>query len=663
MSLPLPNLIDLSEKYQDAPIGKVDLTRLSPVEIIFRSTLPRQIPGYETREQQIQMARLIESALASKEHVLAEAGTGTGKGMAYLIPLYLHLKESGRAVVSTGTIALQEQLISKDIPLLENALQIDMKARLAKGKSNYLCLLRFRAEISQPSLFDNQQLRMLEQIEEWSQSSLYGDKAELLYEPGDLWQRINADDNCPGKKCPLIDDCFLAKSRKWLEGAKIIVTNHNLTMLDLVIKDKTDGHAGLLPGYDVLVVDEAHKLADVAQEALSTQISSYRIPVLLKRARKIQGLDYNLVEDALLQNDHFFNLAAAGNSSDKDRFRLRPSDPLIRQGNKLLQALEAIYTSKLPDATDYEQNILNNVEKAFQDLVQILCADNKEKYVYWVERSKARNNQKVTLHGTPVDVAPLLREMMFKSTDSVVLTSATLSTGGKFSYLKAQIGLDKANELIVESPFDYEKNCLLYLPSGLPEPNQFGYHKNIAPIIENIIQATQGRALVLFTSYKGMNEVYSAIGSKLPWTTFKQGDMPKRKLLEAFREDIHSVLFGTSSFWEGVDIPSESLSAVIIDRLLFNVPDDPIAQAKADNIKKRGGNVFASMSLPEAILSLKQGFGRLIRTGTDRGVVAILDSRLTTKGYGKVFLRSLPAARVVRNLSEIERFFGGDSVG
>jgi ATP-dependent DNA helicase DinG len=662
MSLPASNLIDLSDRLA-ARSPELVKKHLSPVEAILRGTLPREIPGYEIREPQIEMALMIESALTEQRHGFFEAGTGTGKSIAYLAPLHEHLKATGgRAVVSTGTIALQEQLISKDIPLLENILKESFHARLAKGKSNYLCRVRLESELTQlGGMFHDKEAQELIEIEEWAHSTKSGDRADLKVEPSSLWAKICVDDNCPGRKCLSYSNCFLAKAKALLNDAQLIITNHNLLMLDLVIKDKTDGNASLLPDYTIVVLDEGHKLSSIAQSALSTQCSNYRLPLLLKQARKVPGVDFNLCEDALLQNEAFFNLVA-GTPDGKDRFCLIPTDELIIQGNKVLELVESIAKTESDGMSDHDTIVLSNVGKYFDDLVYILSADNQKSNVYWVEKSKtSRGGQKIVLHGTPIDVSEMLSEMLFSKMNSVILTSATLSTGGSFSYLKGQIGCPAAEELIVKSPFDFSQQCLLYLPQDLPEPNSPSFHQGIVKTIYDLLAVTQGRALCLFTSYRGMNEVYQRLEGKLPYQVYKQSDMPKRALLDAFRDDVHSVLFATSSFWEGVSIDGESLSCVIIDRLPFAVPDEPISRARVDRLKKQGKNdyqIFNALTLPEAILSLKQGFGRLIRTRSDRGVVCILDNRVTTKRYGATVLKSLPGASIVRSLGEVERFMG-----
>jgi len=655
MSLSLSSLDSLYERLAARAAMPV---QLSPVEEIFRHTLPERIPGYEVREPQIEMARLIENALQNNEHVLAEAGTGTGKSLGYLIPIHLYVEANGgRAIVSTGTIALQEQLINKDIPLLESVLHTNFRARLAKGKGNYLCRVRLAAEIDQVAgMFGDPEQAQLLALEEWAAESETGDRAELSWEPGELWSRICADDNCPGKKCIVYSDCFVTRAKERLRDAQIIVCNHALFMLDLALKEATDHDAKILPEYQIACLDEAHKVEEIARAALSTQCSINRLPMLLKQAQRITGIDFNLIEDAKLQNDQFFMMCAALDKSDK--FRLRINNAIANQGVKLLHLVEQIIDS--PDnnlISDHETKILENLDRFVSDLNFILSVQNQDQNVYWVEKQQGHQRLKVILHATPIDVAPMLADMLFGNMDSVIMTSATLSAGGRFDYLKQSVGCNEAREIHVESPFDYPNQCLLYLPENLPDPISTTFHAELIHVIYDILRVTNGRALVLFTSYKGMNEVYSALADKLPWRVLRQNDLPKRVLIETFRQDTHSVLFGTQGLFEGISIDGESLSCVIIDRLPFAVPDEPISQAKADFLKRQGINVFRHMSLPEAILKLKQAFGRLIRTRTDRGVVAILDNRITTKPYGKLFLRSLPAARPVRSLAEVERFF------
>ncbi len=663
-SIPLINLDDLFLRIQAAQSRP---RQLSPVEQIFRATLPANIPGYEVREQQIEMALLIESALAAKEHVMAEAGTGTGKGFAYLVPLHLHLKQNGgRAIVSTGTIALQEQLIGKDIPFLEKILGIDMKAKLAKGKSNYVCKVRLAIEAEDNSikLFDREPL--LDQLSQWAKGSPTGDRADFPYAvPGEIWSKICVDDGCQKKKCPLLGECFYYEARARLSDARIIVCNHALFFTDLVVRADSCGSASILPEYGVVCFDEAHHLETVARETLATKVSIMRLPVLLGQFRKLPGCDQGAVENALQSNGSFF-AAAAMSGQGSDKFVLRLDARLKKEGQALLDAIGWVIESfdgriSDSDGRDRANAIKDSLRSYKADLSSILQGSDPN-MVYWVEHLARSKALRVTLHSTPVNVAPLLSEMLFRSEDisSIVMTSATLSAGSSFSYLKNSIGCSEARELCVESPFDYPNQCLLYLPTDLPDPKLADFHEKVTPVIESILLKTDGRAFVLFTSYRGMNEVYDRLADRLKWTVLRQGDMPKQAILEQFKRDVHSVLFATASFWEGVDVQGEALSCVILVKLPFMVPDDPVTQAKIEAIRRAGGNDFAGYMLPEAILRLKQGFGRLIRTRADRGIVAILDPRVKAKGYGARFLRSLPKCREIGSLENVDLFLKRD---
>lgn len=664
MSLSLNSLDSLFNRLQARAALPV---QISPVETIFRKDLPEKIPGYETREQQIQMAKLIESALETKEHALCEAGTGTGKGFAYLIPLHLHLKQNGgRAIVSTGTIALQEQLIGKDIPFLEQTLNIDFKAKLAKGKSNYVCRLRLNLEAEDNSiqLFDREPL--LDQLAHWAEKSTTGDRADFLSAiPGEIWSKICVDDGCQKKKCPAFGSCFYYEARTRLSDARIIVCNHALFFTDMAVRNDSCGNASILPEYSVVVFDESHHLESVARETLATKVSIMRLLVLLGQFRKLPGCDQGAVESALQTNGAFF-AAAAMSGSGSDKFVLKLDARLKTEGQALLDAVEWViesFDSHLSDSDGRDRaNALKDTLRTYKTDLGSIIQGSDPNLVYWVEHLTRSKSLRVTLHATPVNVAPMLSNMLFKNEEisSIVMTSATLSAGSSFSYLKNSIGCSEARELCVESPFDYQNQCLLYLPPGLPDPKLPDFHERVAPVIEQILLKTDGRAFVLFTSYRGLNEVYERLADRLKWTVLKQGDMPKQALLEQFKADVHSVLFATSSFWEGVDVTGEALSCVILVKLPFMVPDDPVTQAKIEQIKRSGGNDFAGYMLPEAILRLKQGFGRLIRTRADRGIVAILDPRIKAKGYGQRFLRSLPKCREITSLENVDLFLKRD---
>lgn len=653
MSISLDSLDNLLGRLQSKP--------KTPAEKIFRTTFPQRIPGYEVREQQIQMARQVEDALANNQHVLAEAGTGTGKSYAYLLPVALHLREhGGRAVISTGTIALQEQLIEKDIPFLEKTLGMSFAAQLAKGKSNYICLAKCKAKKEQVSLWEQDGSGVIfEYLWDWiKDKNCSGDRSDFSRPiPGEIWGRICVDDTCTGKKCPVnaAGGCFYYQARTKLQQAKIIVCNHALFFTDMKIRKSSDGYASILPEYQIVVFDEAHHVEKTARNTLGTQVSSQRIPMLLAQLRKLPGCDQGAVEETLMANEQFFGAVALLRPGDK--FAFKPNSQVETWEDKLTIAIaNVIERFDDPNKDERAEKLLELLDNAIYELRSIIKATCPDR-VYWVEHPNTKA-LRVTLHATPIDIAPYLSQNLFTNEDisSITMTSATLSVGGSFSYLKKAIGCDEAREICVDSPFDYYNQCLLYLPPNLPDPKSPSFHCNVAPFIEKILLKTDGRAFVLFTSYKGMNEVYNRLADRLKWTVLKQGDLPKQQLLDQFKQDTNSVLFATASFWEGVDVQGESLSCVIIVKLPFAVPDDPITEAKIKAIERSGGNAFIDYSVPEAVIRLKQGFGRLIRTRQDRGMVAILDPRIKTKGYGRRFLNSLPNCREITSLENVDLF-------
>ncbi|MHB8182642.1 MAG: ATP-dependent DNA helicase [Candidatus Desulforudaceae bacterium] len=637
----------------DSLIKRLESRGPTTVEKAFRQALPTKVPSYEVREQQIEMARTVERALAEKRHLIAEAGTGTGKSFGYMVPAIYHVKENGgRVVVSTGTIALQEQLINKDIPFLQRTLGIDFKAKLAKGKNNYLCLLRFN-ELFQQLAFDadNEDLAL---VANWAENTETGDKSEMPMEPGAIWSKICVDDDCTGHKCRYVGSCFYKKARAGLDNADIIITNHHLFFLDLALRGQTDDEVSILPDYSAVILDEAHHAENIARNALSTQASSMRLPMLLSELRKRPGASWDAIEAAREANDAFFTTIAA---NPKDRFVFRPDEDLKKFGHDLQDAVKDVGNSfDTSEAGDREFKLLERLNRYRVELGFILSGFRPD-VCYWTEVYRGPR-PRVTLHATPIDVAPALREMLFNQVDTVVLTSATLSTAGSFSYLKQSIGLDECLELQADSPFDFYSQCLLYLPPSLPDPKAADFHERVTPMIEELLLKVDGRAFVLFTSYKGLNEVYDRLSGRLKWNILKQGDKSKQAILEEFRAT-NSVLFATSSFWEGIDIQGEALSCVVLVKLPFAVPDDPITEAKVKAIEAAGGKAFFDYSLPEAILKLKQGFGRLIRTRSDRGIVAILDPRVKSKGYGRRFLMSLPRCREISSSENVDLFLKG----
>jgi ATP-dependent DNA helicase DinG len=620
----------------------------------------RRLPGYEYRPQQIQMARAVLQSLISGNHAVIEAGTGCGKTMAYLIPL---LAEGKKAVVSTGTIALQTQLVEKDLVFLSQAFPRPFRFAMAKGRANYLCPQKLlEAERSLPPNDPN--LEIVTAVREiWESGSWNGDIANLPFTvPQALWvqELANNHEECSGSKCLFYSSCpFLRVKRLW-EEADILVANHALYFMHIA----TGG--AVLPHHDVVVFDEAHHLEDSAHSALGIEIGRFAAVYLLRRTvRRLGNIPQNIVNPILQADQALLDWV--------DRQGWRTSRITSPQG------LDEIAESFIAALSDLEQWIkraeldrfqlfAETAERARAEaeahrealLVQTTglkqrwmhfarIGDCLDSHVTWLEADPTR--QYFQLVSSPLYVGDILAEKLWPNTPSI-LTSATLAVSRSFDYIIYRLGLpsDSLVRGMFDSPFNFEEQVVLYLPRGLPDPNDSSYNEQITPVIEEILNCSSGRAFVLFTSYRSLREVYSALCQKIPFPSKSQEDLPKGALLDWFKSTPNSVLFATSSFWEGVDVPGQALSCVIIDRLPFTHPDDPIHQANVDAMKAAGEDWFYGYALPKAILTLKQGFGRLIRTKRDRGIVAILDPRVTTKAYGRTILASLPPARVVREL-------------
>lgn len=636
------------------------------VERIFKEVMPARMPGYEPRQPQVDMAKMVAQGLESGQHVLAEAGTGTGKSYGVLIPAIEFAHDTGRPViVSTGTIALQEQYVHTDIPALRRILERPFEAVLAKGKGNYLCRLRLDDELQQTSLLGDES-----ELIQWARVTETGDVADFPGVPdAQEWNRINVDETCPGRKCPYYHSCHYYEAKRRAQNAQVVICNHHLFFADLQIKAATGGYGGVLPKPAAVIFDEAHHVEAIARESLGRQATSLWVPAWLRNVRQLKLLidpdDLKKVQEA---NAALFSAIAQAMEEDKQPVPHVPGVLLDELREALSEICKAIDDQAEALSEEDQDRARKLIEQAirFRELVTSAIESESntpnDNTVIWAERTQQRTGEyKVTLHITPIDVAPILRQHLFSQVPTV-LTSATIAVAGRFDHLRSRLGIDQALELIVDSPFNYRERCMLYVPrpgevpdaaAGNPE-----YHERIAPLIEEILRLTDGRAFVLFTSYKGLQIVYDLIAHRLPWRVLKQGDAPRSQLVEEFKQDVHSVLFGTRTFWEGISIEGEALSCVIIDKLPFSVPTDPIAKAIAQAIEQQGRSPFFEISLPEAILAVKQGFGRLIRTSQDRGVVAILDTRIRTKPYGRAFLDSLPRARRVERLEDIAMFMG-----
>jgi len=618
--------------------------------------------GYEDRPQQMQMAEAVENALRTKTHLIAEAGTGVGKSLAYLVPVVLWAREENqRAVVSTYTKTLQQQLVQKDLPFLKKILG-EFRFALCVGGENYLCLRRFD-QIRMHDLYEQAEREPLNQLFAWSTTTRTGLRSELETEPPPgLWTKAcRQADLCFGKDCSFYKDCYYQKAKAVEQQAHILVANHHLFFADMA----TGGN--VLPFYKAVVFDEAHQVEDVATDYLGVEVSNYSVRYLLdslmsQRTRK--GMLTRLTNqgaEAQVAREMTDGLRLAGENFFLDLAGLLRREPALRIRRKniipdmlsepLLELKDALLELKV-ESQEEEQEV-----KAFASRAQTLASairlnleQGAEGFVYWAERE----NTRYRLVASPIDLSETLRENLFAKTDTVVLTSATLSAAGTFTYIKNRLGLDAPGELLLDSPFDFEKQALLYISPGLDDQQAPEYQQKFDEELKAILSVTQGRTLVLFTSYSQLKKSAVTLRAEMPGLgVLCQGEMPAYRLVKQFKGISNAVLLGTASFWQGIDIPGDALQCVVIAKLPFAVPDDPLVEARMEQLK----NPFFEYQVPQATLLFRQGFGRLIRTRTDRGAVVVLDSRIMTKNYGKWFLRSIPKCRVTDDREELKKFF------
>ena len=633
---------------------------------------------YEYRPGQMEMARAVMRAFEEKRHLIVEAGTGTGKTLAYLVPaVAAALGGNGRVIVSTGTKNLQEQLMEKDIPFLQNVLPKPFAATYMKGRNNYLCLNRLARAQSAPVLEGLDEVDYFEEVSQWSRETEIGDRAELSNLPESLsfWRHIDArSESCLGQKCPDYDACFITRMRQRAQEADIIVVNHHLFFADLSLRNGNYG--SVLPDYTAVILDEAHLVEEVASEYFGAQVSNYQIDDLVRDLGMLTiedaEVDQELTHSAARMSrfaDNFFMGFRDGRGED-GRYPIIPGTFARRNSSgemeatplgELYMALEGAIAraettlDALKEKTPDVENLIRRLREIRFELEFIVTGTDK-KYVYWLER----RNRGVFLRASPIDVAGLLQDKLFEEVPTVVLTSATLSSGGNFAFIRDRLGLDTADDLIASSSFDYESQAILYLPSKMPDPRDRNWGSAAADEVIRILNATEGRAFVLSTSLAGMQSLFENVWAEIDYPCLVQGSASKGQLLKKFRETPNAVLFATSSFWQGVDVRGEQLSCVIIDKLPFAVPTDPIVAARQRSIEDSGGSSFYEYSVPQAIITLKQGLGRLIRSTTDRGVLAILDPRLRTKGYGRTFLQSLPPCRVTSRIDDLASILSSD---
>jgi ATP-dependent DNA helicase DinG len=622
--------------------------------------LEKRHPGYEFRPSQLAMAEIVEGAFQKQQHVVIEAGTGTGKTLAYLIPA---IRSGRRVVVSTATKSLQEQLFQKDVPFLQKHFAPNLKVALMKGRSNFLCRQKVHQMEGQPVLKGMDEVDWFSQIRDWEKLTETGDRSELTFLPDDaeLWHRIDArSDLCTGQKCPEFEKCFITAMHQRAEEADLIVVNHHLFFADLAIRQ--DDFGSILPEYSAVIFDEAHEIEDVASNYFGRQISSYRFEEL---SRDTENMLRVLRIEAAPLRKHLTRLRERGRSffeNFPEREGRYPFQSAERQSflernretyddlSTAVKRLEAELSALQPKPEEVVTLARRAAEMRRE--LEFLLESNETSYVYWFER----RGKGVFLAATPIDVSEILREKLFDQFDTVVLTSATLAVGGKFDYLKQRLGVEPSKAVVLPQEFDFREQALLYIPESLPDVRNPAFGERAAQEIIELLEISQGRAFCLFTSNAQMRDLHERVSGRVRFPLLLQGTRPRTILLDRFRTTPNAVLFATASFWQGVDVPGAQLSCVIVDKLPFAVPSDPIVAARVRALEEDGRNAFAEYQVPEAVLALKQGFGRLIRSKTDRGILAILDNRIRRMQYGRIFLESLPDYTTTQDLAVVARF-------
>ena len=632
---------------------------------VFATTglLARALPGYAPRAAQRDMAEAVAASLRDGATLVVEAGTGTGKTFAYLAPVLL----SGRKViVSTGTKHLQDQLFDRDLPTVRQALGVNARTALLKGRANYLCLHRLDLAMAEGRFASRTQAAELEAVRGWAGRTRSGDIRELaeVAEDSPLWPRVTStSDNCVGGDCPNFNDCFVVKARRAAQDADLLVINHHLLFADMALKE--EGFGELLPGVDAVIVDEAHQIPEVASQFFGVSLGS----------RQLAGLARDAVQEHLREAGDMADLPAAAAALEQAVGELRlalgagnrrqpwaavADDRRVRAAldalGEQLESLRAWLKAAAPRGRGLE-NCWQRAERLAARL-QLTAGQPPQEHVHWFETF----TRSFAIHCTPLSVAPQFRARLDALDNTWIFTSATLAVGESFDHYVAALGLDRPRTLRLESPFDYAHHALLYLPPDMPDPRADAYTAAVVRVAREAIAASGGRAFLLFTSHRALQEAAAALDGSIEYPLLVQGEAPRAELLARFRRLGNAVLLGTGSFWEGVDVRGAALSLVLIDKLPFASPGDPVLQARIDALRAAGGNPFVDFQIPDAVIALKQGVGRLIRDVDDRGVLVLCDPRLLGKSYGRIFRASLPSMPATRRLDDVREFFSTDGV-
>ncbi len=625
--------------------------------------LARTLPAFEPRPGQRQMAAAAGEIFAGGGVLLVEAGTGTGKTLAYLVPAILARR---RVLVSTGTKNLQDQIFHKDLPALRSALDVPFTATYMKGRGNYLCLQRFDQLRQDGEPRAAAERAYVDALQEWAGQTETGDRAEVEDLPDDfpLWQEISAtSENCLGLECPRYDDCFVTRMRRQALESDLVIVNHHLLCADAAVRRSAYGE--VIPSCACTVIDEAHQLEDVATQYFGVAVSNYRLEELVRDGRRLLDTDQAAspadAEDLrrclelTRERARTFVAALQQMALPGDRIRVTGEllEPAAGPAASLAQSLTELEAGcgAIKDAAE-DLPALARRARELRDQLRFLLAASDDEFVYFLERRE----RGVFLRASPIDVSGVVSEHILARGAGTVLTSATMTVDDTFDYLRARLGIRDPHELRLPSEFDFARQAVLFLPRGMPAPRSSGFTAAVAHELDGLLRATEGRAFVLFTSYANLRDVRDRLAETLPYPLLVQGSAPRTVLLREFRSTPHAVLLATSSFWQGVDVAGEALSCVVIDKLPFASPYDPITAARMEAIEARGGNAFADYQVPLAILTLRQGFGRLIRHRSDRGVLALFDARVHTRSYGRRFLASLPPAPITHELDDVRRF-------